>query len=179
MGQPGTAEPVKLIAGVLAVTTALLEETRTVLAQEIGAIEAASEPWRWTESTYYEAEMGAVLWRQFLSFDRLVAPEDLTPLKRLTNRLEDRWRNARGRQVNIDPGYLGATKLVLASTKDAAHRIFLGEGIFAEATLRYAEGRWQTYPYSYRDYASPPANGFFSAARARFLAQRRCAREAG
>jgi len=34
--------------------------------------------------------------------------------------------------VNIDPGYISLGKLVLASTKDHAHRLYLGEGVYGE-----------------------------------------------
>ncbi|MCH6545716.1 MAG: DUF4416 family protein, partial [Deltaproteobacteria bacterium] len=43
----------------------------------------------------------------------------------------------KGRQVNIDPGYLAASKMVLATTKDASHRIYLGSGIYGEAALMF------------------------------------------
>ena len=36
------------------------------------------------------------------------------------------------RRVNLDAGYLCLAKLVLASTKDHAHRIYLRDGIYAE-----------------------------------------------
>ena len=173
MGEPRPPEPVKLIAGLLVAAPALLDEVHAALASEFGAIDAASEPAPWLESTYYQREMGANLLRQYLSFAALVDPGSLAHLKRRTNALEQRWRAARGRRVNIDPGYLSATKLVLASTKDAAHRIFLADGIYAEATLRFIEGRWQPYVHSYRDYARAVALEFFSRVRARFLAQRR------
>ncbi|HUI25291.1 MAG TPA: DUF4416 family protein [Candidatus Kryptonia bacterium] len=175
MGDIKPPELVKLITGVLVAPPAGLNDVHTALSREFGAVDAASNPTPWTESTYYTAEMGAQLWRQYLSFATLIDPGSLPQLKRRTNGLEDRWRGDAGRRVNIDPGYLSATKLVLASTKDAAHRIFLGDGIYAEATLRYVDGAWQTYPYTYRDYADAAALAFFTEVRSRFLAQRRAA----
>ena len=46
-------------------------------------------------------------------------------------------RHAEPRPLNLDPGYITLAKLVLASTKDHAHRIYLGQGIFAEVTLLF------------------------------------------
>ncbi len=173
MGEACPPAPVQLIAGLLGASGELLDEAREVLAREFGTIAAASEPYRWTESTYYAAEMGSEIWRQFLGFAVLIDPGDLAAVKRRTNEIEGRWRGAGGRLVNVDPGYLDATKLVLASTKDAAHRVYLRDGIFAEATLHYAGGSWRPYPHSYRDYASPATVAFFNTMRAGFLAQRR------
>ncbi|HVN86205.1 MAG TPA: DUF4416 family protein [Candidatus Binatia bacterium] len=173
MGEPRAPERVKLIAGLLTSSADLLRDVHRVLAAEFGAIDAASDPTAWTESSYYAAEMGKTLWRQYVSFTPLIDPESLVRVKHRTNATENWWRVASPRRVNIDPGYLSATKLVLASTKDAAHRIYLGDGIYGEATLRYADGAWQPYPYTYRDYAGPIAGAFFNGVRSRFLTQRR------
>jgi hypothetical protein len=89
-------------------------------------------------------------------------------MKLKTNDLEERWRAAQGRQVNLDPGYVGYTKLVLASTKDASHRVYLGQGIYAEATLQFVRGSFQPWPYTYRDYAEPAAIEFFNRVRERY-----------
>lgn len=56
------------------------------------------------------------------------------------------------RPLNLDPGYLTLAKLVLASTKDHSHRLYLGEGIYAEVTLNYVSGRWQPLPWTYPNY---------------------------
>jgi len=173
MGHPRAPEPVKLIAGILVTNIPLLRETHDALMAAYGPLDAASEPYQWTESSYYSAEMGAEIWRQFVSFGICIEPGALTAIKLRTNALEARWQRATGRCVNLDPGYLSATKLVLASTKDAAHRIYLSEGVYAEATLRFENGIWQPYAYTYRDYASVSACEFFTRVRARYLAQRR------
>ena len=90
--------------------------------------------------------MGDEIWRQYLAFDALMAPDELADLKRLTNRLEDRWRGRSGRAVNLDPGYLDLLRVVLASTKDAAHRVAIGDGIYGEATLHFAGGAFSPGP---------------------------------
>jgi hypothetical protein len=90
--------------------------------------------------------------------------------------MENRWRTATGRRVNIDPGYIAATKLVLASTKDAAHRVYLSDGIYAEATLQFARGSFQPCTYTYRDYAAAEVIAFFNAVRRDYLAQLRVLR---
>ena len=70
------------------------------------------------------------------------------------------------------------SKLVLATTKDHAHRIYLGHGIYAEVTLQYAHGGWQTMPWTYPDYARPEYHAFFVQVRERFRAQQQSAASA-
>ncbi|HCA40745.1 MAG TPA: DUF4416 domain-containing protein, partial [Aminobacterium sp.] len=69
------------------------------------------------------------------------------------------------RAVNIDPGYINGARLVLASTKDHAHRIYLTEGIFAEVTMRYRFKQWVAFDYTFPDFASGRYNPFLSAVR--------------
>ncbi len=163
----------KLIAGLLASSDDLLGEAAEALSQRVGPVDAFSIPSRWDLSSYYRDEMGDVIRRQFLSFETLIAADKLEELKQITNGMEDAWRTGSGRRVNIDPGYIAATKLVLASTKDAAHRVYLSGGIYAEATLHFSNGSFQPYPYSYRDYAAADAIAFFNAVRVSYLAQLR------
>ncbi len=173
MGAPNTPAPVKFITGILAASDALLPEARVALTEHYGPIDHASVQTDWTVSAYYREEMGPTIRRQFLSFERLIAADDLAALKLATNNLEGRWRSASGRQVNIDPGYIAATKLVLASTKDAAHRIYLGRGIYAEVTLLFTDGSFRPHPHTYPDYAARDAVAFFNGVRATYLEQLR------
>jgi hypothetical protein len=175
MGTAAPAPPVKPIVALLAASPALLDAARATLAAELAAIELTSEPRRWTASTYYESEMGSEVWRQYVGLAGLMRPEDLAVLKRRSNALEARWCDDAGRKVNLDPGYVDLNRLVLASTKDAAHRVYLGQGIYAESTLRYVGGGFQTWPYTYADYGEPDALAFFNQVRARYRAERQTA----
>ena len=73
-----------------------------------------------------------------------------------------KWTLGGKRRVNIDPGYISQSKLVLATTKDHSHRIYLGQGIFAEVTLRYYKGTFRAWEWTYPDYASPPYIAIFN-----------------
>jgi hypothetical protein len=172
----GTANPpqlVKLIVGLLASSETLLEEAAETLSERFGPIDAASAVTPWNLSTYYRDEMGDTILRQFLSFERLIGPGKLAGVKQITNDMESAWRSAMGRQVNIDPGYIAATKLVLASTKDAAHRVYLSGGMYAETTLHFMNGSFEPCQHTYPDYAAPDAVAFFNRVRATYLAQLR------
>lgn len=176
MGTPKPPAPVKLIAGLLAAADTLLEQAAAALQERFGPVDAQSSAADWTVSTYYRDEMGDTIRRQFISFERLIAADELVVVKLTTYALEERWRSGAGRRVNIDPGYIAATTLVLASTKDAAHRIYLGAGIYAEATLLFSNGSFQPHAHTYPDYAAREAVAFFNAVRAIYLEQLRSRR---
>ncbi len=76
---------------------------------------------------------------------------------RQSRRLENQ-----GRLINIDPGYVDLAKLVLASTKDYAHRIYLRKGIFAEITLSYRGNSFSPNDWTYPDYRSAEYIGIFN-----------------
>ena len=74
--------------------------------------------------------------------------------------------------MNIDPGYLTQAKLVLASTKDHAHRIYLDRGIFAEVTLFYKDRHWQHRDWTFPDYRRADYHAFFDECRQFFHTRR-------
>ncbi|RME67040.1 MAG: DUF4416 family protein, partial [Nitrospirae bacterium] len=49
---------------------------------------------------------------------------------------------------------LTLSKLVLATTKNYAHRIYLGKGIYAEVTLYYIKDQFVEHRFTYTDYKS-------------------------
>lgn len=171
MGSPASPPPVRRIAGLLASSPTLLEEARRALGGAIASVTSASEPERWAVSHYYDAEIGPDIWRQYLVFDGGMPPEELAPLKVATNALERQWCSPGRRPVNIDPGYVDLNKLVLASTKDAGHRVYLGLGIYAEVALRYVDGAFVPLAHTYADYAMPATREFFTRARAEYRAE--------
>jgi Domain of unknown function (DUF4416) len=161
----GTVHPpaqVKLFCALLVAPTLPLDEIETVLAETYGVIVLRSMPTPFIQTTYYEREMGANLTRLYVAFDPLVSIAALATVKHMTNRLEARWSTAHGqRRVNIDPGYLDLAKVVLASTKDYNHRLYIGDGIFAEVTLCYRQHAFQAWEWTYPDYRVPTTLTFF------------------
>ena len=187
MGEIDTAvRPVKMIVGILFDDEQIYEKALRRLALDFGALDLRSEIIPFTFTDYYREEMGDNLRRQWVSIGPLIRSEQLAKVKAHTNRLEQ-WltegagegteqRSATdGRLINLDPGYLDLAKLVLASTKDFSHRVPVGQGIYAEVTLRWrrnqgfeACGDW-TYP----DYVSSTANDFLNQVRQNYLEQLR------
>jgi hypothetical protein len=110
--------------------------------------------------------MGTDLKKQFVVFEQPIDPAALADIKRQTNAWEAEYaalgRHPEPRPLNLDPGYITAAKLVLASTKDHAHRIYLRDGIYAEVTLAYRDRRWQPHEWTYPDYRRDDYQQFFT-----------------
>lgn len=164
--------PVKLFVGMLSNDVTLFDRMKERLQDIYGPVDLESPVWPWEYTHYYAEEMGEGLKRKFLFFERLMSPDTISDIKVTTNKLEQDFVNAGGgRRINLDPGYLDAAKLVLVSTKDYSHRIYLGKGIYGEVTLIYKEGAFQTLPYTYPDYGSNEYRELFSRARTLYQTQ--------
>ena len=119
-------------------------------------------------SRYYEREMGPQLQKEFLAFERPVAMDRLAGLKLATYELERKFLSASGgRTFNIDPGLVTGYSVILATSKNHSHRIYLGDGVFAEVTLVFRERQFHSLPWTYPDYCAPRALQFFAGIRAR------------
>ncbi|MBI3940674.1 MAG: DUF4416 family protein [Acidobacteria bacterium] len=117
-------------------------------------------------SRYYEREMGVGLQKRFISFQRPVPMDQLAQYKREAQALENKLQQEPGKRLfNIDPGLVTSYSVILSTSKNHAHRIYLREGVFAEVTLIFREGRYYPLPWTYPDYQSPAALDFFKRAR--------------
>lgn len=154
MGKIKKYNSVKLVIGFIYKDEAIFIRARDKLKKKFGEIDFASAAIDFSYTEYYKSEMGENLKKRFISFSRLVRMQDLYRIKLYTNRLETRFIVSKCRQVNIDPGYLDQAKLVLATTKDYAHRIFLRKGIFGEITLTFRENSFSPNDWTYPDYRS-------------------------
>jgi hypothetical protein len=134
-----------------------------------GGVALASPEFHFQETNYYEPTMGPDLRKVFWAFAQPIDPGCLVELKLQANAWEAQYaalgRHAEPRPLNLDPGYLTLGKLVLASTKDFAHRIYLGQGIFAEITLFYRHRRWEHHEWTFADYRRDDYQQFFSQCR--------------
>jgi hypothetical protein len=169
MGRISDPQPVKLFIGMLAARAETFEAAQATLELEFGPVDTAGEIIPFDFTDYYEAEMGPNLLRKFIAFEKLIDPGELASAKLFTNALEDTIsERADKRVVNLDPGYLTPAKLVLASTKDYSHRLYLADGIFAEVTMHYSGGRFNAWPWTYPDYQSEAYLEFFESLRNRY-----------
>ncbi len=165
-------KPVKLICGLISNDKELIYKSAKILSKKFGPIDLKSQVMSFDHTAYYQKEMGRDLKRQFLSFSRLIGPQHLPKVKLFTNRLERRISVGpqRKRRINLDPGYISGSKLVLATGKNYCHRIYLGKGIYAEVTLYFAGGTFRPYEWTYPDYKTAGYIEFFNQARRLYLA---------
>ncbi len=154
MGMPVEGHKVKLIVGLLSGDIDVMNKAREMLVASYGLIDFESAASEFTQSDYYHKEMGDGLKRRFISFRDLLSIKDIYKVKLTTNSLEQKFSKHGSRVINIDPGYLDLAKLVLLSTKDYTHRIYLDKGIYAEVTLFYKDKRFNAWPWTYPDYKS-------------------------
>jgi Domain of unknown function (DUF4416) len=176
MAQTKPFAPVKLICGVIYKEDALYHEVRRRLEEEWGRVESESAPFSFDLTEYYTAEMGSALVRRFMGFGPLVAPESLPERKLRAIEIEESIRKEQGRAgrpVNIDPGYLTASALVMATAKDFAHRVPLGRGIYAHLEFLFTKTGVRTLEWTYPDLRRGPAHAYFRSVRETYLGQLR------
>jgi hypothetical protein len=169
MGVPHSPTPVLLIVAASSRYDDALVWGRHQAEREFGPNAAVSDAFDFTETNYYAAEMGEGLKKQFWAFANPIDPGRLAAIKLATNLWEAEYAGARQhpepRPLNLDPGYVTLAKLVLASTKDHAHRVYLADGIYAEVTLSYRGGSWQPFEWTYPDYRRADFQAFFAQCR--------------
>jgi len=171
MGKAVTPKPVKVFAGLLTSRLDILPRIFKAMEEKLGPIDYASELIDFNFTRYYEKELGPGLKRQFVSFKNLVSPDKLAEIKLFTNELEQKWSEEGKRLLNIDPGYLNDSRVVLASTKDFSHRIYLGHGIYAEITLLFHNKQFESLPWTYPDFRDPAYQQVFKALRLKYMEQ--------
>ena len=169
MGQIQSAAPILLITAVSSRHDAALDWARERIVSQFGPVALASDAFAFTETDYYAAAMGPDLKKQFIACERLIDSGQLADIKRQTNEWEAEYaalgRHPEPRPLNLDPGYITPAKLVLASTKDHAHRLYLGRGIYGEVTLFYKDRQWQHRDWTFPDYRRADYQQFFSQCR--------------
>ena len=181
MAQPREADDVKLICGMISARADLFDRAGDTLADAFGPVDLVSETMPFDMTDYYDKQMGRPLLRRFVSFAEPVNPSILVDVKLRTNAIEAEFAARRGeklpRPINLDPGYIAPSKLVLASMKNFSHRIYLRDGVYAEVTLMYRKGLWEPLGWTFPDYASGRYDAFLTTARSSLARPGR--REAG
>ena len=168
MSTPREPQLAKLVIGIFMKDRTLFEPLAAELGSEFGSFDMVSAWMPFDYTTYYRQEMGTPLFRRLLAFKPLIEQLQLAAVKLTTNRLEDRYSHSGRRRVNIDPGYLLYERFVLASGKNFAHRIYIGEKIYADLTLIYQAGEFEKLPWTYRDYADRPILSFLAQVRNKY-----------
>lgn len=168
MSVPHPPLPAKLVIGLFLARRDLFTRLAAELEAAFGRLDLVSAWMPFDYTPYYAQEMGPDLFRRMLAFRSLIAQERLPEIKLATNAIEHAYALGGRRRVNIDPGYLSHERFVLATGKNFSHRIYLGQGIFADLTLIYRRGAFQALPWTYPDYADLPLRRFLLTVRGKY-----------
>jgi hypothetical protein len=174
-----TASPAFLFFGVFGGDPALIDEVGRLVERRFGPLHprGVSSLFPFPETRTYAPQMGRDLTRRFYVLARPWPQEGLAPVKLAAMEMEEEIRIAgrspAARPVNIDPGLINDSRIILASTKDQAHRLYRGGGIWEEITLIYRHGAYHPLPWTYRDFLNPGYHRFFEAFRDELLGRAR------
>jgi hypothetical protein len=171
MGKIRVYLPVKIITAITYKKQQQLEDALKRLESLLSKIDLESDTYPFNFTDYYLAEMGSLLKKRMVSFQELVPADTLPEIKLATNYIEKEFIQNEGRTVNIDPGYICTAKLILATTKDYDHRIYLNRGIFGDVHLKYQGGKFIPNNWTYPDYRQENIIKFFEEVRRVYLNQ--------
>lgn len=162
MGEISLPEKVKLFCGIIFSDINKLNEIKNKLIALYGEIDIESAIFDFSKTNYYEVEMGECLKKVFWGFDKLIERLDIADIKIKTNEIEAEFLNKKkGRIFNIDPGFISMPNISLATTKDFQHRIYIGKGIYLENTLRYRNGEFCDWEWTFPDFKQVNYKSYF------------------
>jgi hypothetical protein len=165
MGKPGVPKKVLLFIGTLFSREDFYFSARNILELKFGQILMESAINQWDYSDYYSKELGKPIFRRFIFFKELISEAEIADIKTITNQIEEELSEDSKRNINLDPGYIGLAKLVLVTTKDYSHRIYLKNGIYGEVTLIFKKDSFKPNINTYKDYADEKYIKIFNLAR--------------
>lgn len=169
MGEISSHRPVLLICAMVSRYPDALSWAIAELEKRYGPAALASPVYDFTETSYYNESMGDDLKKQFVAFETLIQPNAIVDAKIATNDLEVDYKSfsdaPEQRPLNLDPGYISEAKLVLATTKDRDHRLYIAKGIYAEVTLYFRQKVWCSSRWTYPDYQRPDFQTYFTSCR--------------
>ena len=182
MGSILDFENVKLVVGILYSGAPqygdLFPSICEVLSQNFGEIDYQSRPMNFSYTHYYDNEIPPPIYKRIVSYKNLINPQHLSSIKIKTNELEHNWippnqNEGTLRPVNLDPGILDLSHLVLATTKNRGHRLPLSDGIYGELTLLFMRGEFKSFDWTYADFATQEYKEVLMEIREIYRAQRK------
>jgi hypothetical protein len=173
MSYPHKPDHVKLISSLFSPEKEFIDRVIGQLSDICGPVDWVSPALFFDRTKYYAREMGWPLHRRFISFDDLIPPDRLVEIKIETNEVERQYLGDGNRRINIDPGYISAERLILATGKNYVHRVYLSQGIYADLTFVFQRGSFKPLEWTYPDYAALEIIEFFNDVRKRYMKQLR------
>ena len=169
MSQPQAPEPAKLVISLFLKEKGIVAAVVEELSREFGPVDMISSWFPFDYTEYYETEMGSPLFRRIFAFKNLIKQSSLAEIKLATNNIEHKYSKNGKRIFNLDPGYMIKSRFVLATGKNYSHRIYIGKKIYADLTLIYTKGSFQTLPWTYPDYADKKMLPHLEIVRSKYL----------
>lgn len=161
--------PALLVCSLLsACMSEVYEPVLKFLEERWGPVEFVSRDIPFLETGYYDRELGTPIVRRFLGFETLLPLDGLAEAKLWASEVEAQFTENGRRLVNVDPGLLTQERLVLASFKNFTHRIYQGQGVWADLTLIWQGGDWVILPWTYRDYVNEEMRSVLTELRERY-----------
>ena len=154
MGTVRTPMPVRFFSSIIYGSDKSLSEAKNMFESAIGSFQEETPPMPFSQTDYYNKEMGGNLSRVFILFEPLFQRDALSDIKLQSNDIELMLTLKGKRMVNIDPGYISLENIILATTKGYAHRIYVGKGIYGDLTLTFRAGTYKALEWTYPDYGS-------------------------
>lgn len=165
--------PAKLICGLLFNDSLKGKEAVSALEKTFGTVDFSSPLFPFDMTEYYNKETGNNIKRLFISFKNLVPQDTLAEIKIKCREIEFTFSKKRQRSVNIDPGILTAERIVLATSKNFTHRIYIGSGVHADLSLIYQGKSFRELPWTFADYKKKEVIEFWNQVRSVFMKERR------
>jgi hypothetical protein len=147
--KPVKPKKVKLFIGIIYNKKEILNNILPVLKKKFGDIQDKLE-YNFNHTDYYEDELGKNLRKYVVVFNKLIDPELLSIEYKNNKRI-----------INLDPGYITKQKLILATTKERPHRIYLSNGIYADLTYLFSKNDCIILRNTFPDFRDKNVQEFF------------------
>ena len=159
---------VKLIIGAIYADPLWFVKAKSAMKGHGWEVQHQSQVFPFDQTDYYSTEMGEGLKRCFLSIKGLQSLELSADWKLKTVEIEHQFSNKGKRRINLDPGYLDLSRVVLLSGKEGSHKIYLRNGVWADLVLFKDKGGYRNLEWTFPDIRTGHYNDFFLQIRAEF-----------
>jgi len=158
----------KLIIGAIYADPQWLMQAKIAMQMQGWEIQHQSEEFPFDQTSYYSREMGEGLKRCFLSIKGLQSLEFSADWKLKTVEIEHQLSNKEKRRINLDPGYLDLSRVVLLSGKEGSHKIYLRNGVWADLVLLKDKEGYRNFSWTFPDIRTGCYDDFFLHLRAEY-----------
>lgn len=142
-----------------------LEDVKKNLESLFGPEIYQTENFPFTHTDYYNSKMYPPLHKYFAAYNIIESPANLAIYKRILVDIEKTCSKDNRRFVNIDIGYLALEKIVVASTKNFSHRIYIGKGVYGDLQFLRLKNKYKPMDWTFPDYKQNFVLQFFEKVR--------------